>query len=147
MKELTLPLNHTSQFDTDKVIDFFSKKDDVPFIYVCTTTLNDGKYPADVFYRQTPHPKFGNKYLGVFMADQKTYVCNADCVEHYVFGMVKDENNVLNYSTYRYDYKSFSNGNMIDGGRDYTRFAGDITYVVVRDGNFFEYEEENELQQ
>lgn len=140
MKILTLPVNHCTEFDTDKVADFFAMKDDVRFNYVCTTTLNDQPYPADVFYRGTPHPKFGNRYLGVFLADQKSFVCNADCVESYVFAMVPDEKNVLNYSAHRHDFKMFPNGNMIDGGRDYIRFSGPITHVVVKDGELFELE-------
>jgi hypothetical protein len=48
--------------------------------------------------------------------------------------MVENDEGNLEYSFYRHDYKSFKNGNMIDGGRDYIRSSGKVKVFVVRDG-------------
>ena len=49
-------------------------------------------------------------------------------------GLVENDEGNLEYSQYRHDYKSFKNGNMIDGGRDYIRSSGKVFVYVVRDG-------------
>jgi hypothetical protein len=48
--------------------------------------------------------------------------------------MVENDEGNLEYSVHRHDYKSFDNGNMIDGGRDYIRSSGKVKIFVVRDG-------------
>jgi hypothetical protein len=118
--------------DTDKVCKLYSEKDGVPVKYVCTTEFNNAI--ADVFYRETPHPEFGNKYFSILFRDDKMYIANADQVEDCAFGMVENDEGNLEYSIYRHDYKSFKNGNMIDGGRDYIRSSGKVKVFVVRDG-------------
>jgi hypothetical protein len=118
--------------DTDKVCKLYSEKDGVPVKYVCTTEFNNAI--ADVFYRETPHPEFGNKYFSILFRDDKMYIANADQVEDCAFGMVENDDGNLEYSVHRHDYKSFKNGNMIDGGRDYIRSSGKVKVFVVRDG-------------
>jgi len=110
----------------------YSEKDGVPVKHVCTTEFHDAI--ADVFYRDTPHPKFGNKYFALLFRGDKLYVANADGVENLTFGMVENDEGNLEYSQSRHDYKSFDNGNMIDGGRDYIRSSGKVRVFVVRDG-------------
>jgi len=110
----------------------YSEKDGVPVKHVCTTEFHDAI--ADVFYRDTPHPKFGNKYFALLFRGEKLYVANADRVEDLTFGMVENDEGNLEYSQSRHDYKSFDNGNMIDGGRDYIRSRGKVRVFVVRDG-------------
>ena len=116
----------------------YSEKDRVPITYVCTTELSNG-YIGDIFYRDTPHPKFGNKYFALFFRDDKLYIANADQVEDLTFGMVENDEGNLEYSQYRHDYKSFKNGNMIDGGRDYIRSNGKVKVFVVRNGRMTHY--------
>lgn len=120
----------------------YSEKDRVPITYVCTTELSNG-YIGDIFYRDTPHPKFGNKYFALFFRDDKLYIANADQVEDLTFGVVENDYGNLEYSQYRHDYKSFKNGNMIDGGRDYIRSSGNIKIFVVRNGQIINYDEVN----
>lgn len=110
----------------------YSEKDGVPVKHVCTTEFHD--VIADVFYRDTPHPEFGNKYFAILFRGDKLYVANADEVENLTFGMVENDEGNLEYSQSRHDYKSFDNGNMIDGGRDYIRSSGKVRVFVVRDG-------------
>jgi len=119
----------------------YSEKDGVPVKHVCTTEFtNDvsalGGNPiiADVFYRSTPHPVFGNRYFALLFRGEKLYVANADRVEDLTFGMVENDEGNLEYSQSRHDYKRFDNGNMIDGGRDYIRSSGKVKVFVVRDG-------------
>jgi hypothetical protein len=120
----------------------YSEKDRVPVTYVCTTELSNG-YIGDIFYRDTPHPKFGNKYFALFFRDDKLYITNADQVEDLTFGVVENDAGNLEYSQYRHDYKRFKNGNMIDGGRDYIRSSGKVKVFVVRNGQTINYDEVN----
>jgi hypothetical protein len=48
--------------------------------------------------------------------------------------MVEDDNGDYQYSQSHHDYKSFDNGNMIDGGRAYIRSSIDPMIYVIRDG-------------
>jgi hypothetical protein len=115
-----------------KVEELYSEKDGVPVKYVCTTEFAENI--ADVFYRETPHPEFGNRYFAVLFQYDKLYVANADRIEDFTFGMVENDDGDLEYSRSRHDYKEFKNGNSIDGGRDYIRSSGNVKVFVVRDG-------------
>ncbi len=125
-------IKHFPITNTDKVCELYSEKDGVPIKHVCTTEFNNAV--ADVFYRDTPHPEFGNRYFAILFRDDKMYIANADQVEDFSFGMVENDEGHLEYSVHRHDYKSFKNGNMIDGGRDYIRSSGKVKVFVVRDG-------------
>ncbi len=131
-------IKHIPMFDTDKICELYSEKDGVPVKYVCTTTPTEqGTNSADVFYRATPHPEFGNRYFGLYKSQGtgNLMITNADAVEGFEFGLVEDDEGTLQYSADRWDYKQFDNGNMIDGGRAYIRSSGcTIHRHVVRDG-------------
>lgn len=137
-----MTIKHNPLFDTDRIAQIYSEKDGVPVKYVCTTTptSNATMVPADIFYRETPHPEFGNFYFGIYRhpIDGNTYICNADEVENYQFACVLNDDGEYEYSAYQHDYKSFSNGNMIDGGRAYVRCRGDLTYYQLANGEFYE---------
>lgn len=126
-------IKHYPITNTSKVEKIYSEKDGVPVNHVCTTEFNDGII-ADIFYRETPHPKFGNKYFAILFRDDAPYIACADEVENLTFGMVENDDGDLEYSQSRHDYKSFKNGNMIDGGRDYIRSSGKVKIYVVRKG-------------
>lgn len=115
-----------------KVEELYSEKDGVAVRHVCTTEFGDSI--VDVFYRDTPHPKFGNRYFAILFRDNVPYIANADDVEKLTFGLVQNDNGDMEYSRSRHDYKQFKNGNMIDGGRDYIRSSGKVLIYVVRDG-------------
>lgn len=127
-------IKHYPITNTSKVEQLYSEQDGVPVKHVCTTEFHD--VIADVFYRETPHPIFGNKYFAVYFRDRDDvpYIANADEVENLSFGMVVNDDGDLEYSRSRHDYKSFTNGNMIDGGRDYIRSSGDVKVYVIRNG-------------
>lgn len=139
-------IKHFPITNTDIVVDHYSKKDGVDVKYVCTTELDYAGNPIDIFYRATPHPKFGNRYFGIYIrpSDDSVMICNADKVETLTFGMVKDDDGDLQYSNYHHDYKSFKNGNMIDGGRLYIRSSLGADVYVVRDGNMIAMEGSDE---
>jgi hypothetical protein len=131
-------IKHFPVTNTDKVIEYYSEKDGMPIKYVCTTDFNVSDRPVDIFYRETAHPQFGNKYFGI-APDYETggiVIFNADKVEKFTFGMVEDDDGDLQYSQYHHDYKSFNNGNMIDGGRQYVRSSLNSQIYVIRDGQF-----------
>jgi hypothetical protein len=129
-------IKHFPITNTDKVIKHYSDKDGVPISYVCTTDFSISDRPVDIFYRETPHPTFNNRYFGIAVnyEDGSYVIFNADGVEEFTFGLVEDNDGDLQYSQYHHDYKSFDNGNMIDGGRDYIRHSGNAKIYVVRDG-------------
>jgi hypothetical protein len=124
------------------VAEYYSVKDGVPVKYVCTTDFRRSDTPVDIFYRETPHPEFGNRYFGLgYDYDADNYVIfNADKVEDLTFGMVEDDDGDLQYSQYHHDYKSFDNGNIIDGGREYIRSSGNAKIYVVKNGTMVEKE-------
>jgi hypothetical protein len=137
-------IKHKPLFDTDKVCELYSKKDGVPITYVCTSALGDEAQAMDIFYRDTPHPTFGNRYFGLYrrVFTDNVVITNADRIEKTVFGLVEDDDGDLQYSAHRHDYKKFENGNMIDGGRAYIRSNGCPGYMyVVLDGEMVEKSE------
>jgi hypothetical protein len=147
-------IKHEPQFDTDKICKIYSEKDGVPIKYVCTSALGDEAQAMDIFYRDTPHPKFGNKYFGIYRQvpphfdtnlSGKIMITNADRIEQAEFGLVEDDDGNLQYSAHRHDYKQFENGNMIDGGRSYIKSSGCPVYMhVVRDGEMVKEALEND---
>jgi hypothetical protein len=131
-------IKHFPITNTDVVVNHYSEKDGVPIKYVCTTDFNASDRPVDIFYRETAHPKFGNKYFGVApdYESDNFVIFNADKVEDFTFGMVEDDDGDMQYSRSHHDYKSFKNGNMIDGGRQYIRSSLNSQIYVIREGQF-----------
>jgi hypothetical protein len=127
-------IKHFPINDINKIVEHYSQRDGVPIKYVCTTDINSDDNPADIFYRETPHPDFGNRYFSLRPHYGKAYIGNADGVELLTFGMIEDDDGNLQYSQFHHDYKVFDNGNMIDGGRKYVRSSGKPIYHVVRNG-------------
>ena len=131
-------IKHEPLFDTEKVCKLYSEKDGVPVKYVCTSALGDEAQAMDIFYRGTPHPTFGNRYMGLYrnyLISDGVMIANADRIETQEFGLIEDDAGDLQYSAHRHDYKMFKNGNMIDGGRAYIKSSGCPVYMhVVRDG-------------
>jgi len=129
-------IKHLPITNTNKVIEHYTDKDGVPISYVCTTDFKMSDRPVDIFYRETPHPKFGNRYFGIApnYEDGSYVIFNADEIENFSFGLVLDDDGNLQYSQSHHDYKSFDNGNMIDGGRAYIRGSGKISYYRIKDG-------------
>lgn len=133
-------IKHQPVFKTAQVEALYSEKDGVPVKYVCTTEFGDGDMRlVDIFYRETPHPEFGNKYFALFNRGEDVMIGNADQVEDMTFGMVVNDDNELEYSRYRHEYKKFKNGNMIDGGRAYIKSIGKTLVFQVRDGEMMNY--------
>jgi hypothetical protein len=142
-------IKHEPQFDTNKICKHYSEKDGVAVKYVCTSALGGEAQAMDIFYRDTPHPEFGNRYFGLYYSTdtrliQKRHIMitNADRIEKQEFGLVQDDKDDLQYSAHRHDYKMFENGNMIDGGRAYIKSSGCPVYMyAVRDGKMVEKNE------
>ena len=129
---------HYPRLDTQKVIELYENKDQTTIVYVCTTDLATSDLPIDIFYRESPHPEFGNRYFGLYTRDGVVMICNADQVEKLEFGMVKDSAGNLHYSQSHHDYKVLDNGNMIDGGRAYIRSSNCTAVYRVKDGELCE---------
>ncbi len=132
-------VKHAPVFNTEKIVDIYEKKDEVPVKYVCTTDLQASDLPVDIFYRDTPHPEFGNRYFGLYKnrysEDAKIMITNADIVEKYEFGMIKDRDGMMWYSQSHHDCL-FIDGGMIDGGRQYVRGTNISGIYKIVDGEF-----------
>jgi hypothetical protein len=120
-------IRHNPIFDTDKISVIYTEKDGVPVKYVCTSSPNrSATYAADIFYRETPHPEFGNHYFALYVnpygEDAQIMITNADKIEDLDFYMV-EVNDELHYSQHRHDFRGVGNGVAIDGGRDYFRVS------------------------
>lgn len=128
-------IKHAPMLDTDKIAEHYSKKDGVPIKYVCTTDLRASDVPVDVFFRSTPHPEFNNRYFGLYYDNirESVYICDADIVEDFEFGMITDKDGDKWYSQSHHDCL-FIDGNMIDGGRQYIRSTGPVEVYKVKDG-------------
>jgi hypothetical protein len=125
---------HQPQFDTEKVIKLYEEKDGVPVTYICTTDLKQSDVPYDVFYRETPHPEFGNRYFGLTSRNGNVYIANADAIESLEFGMIENDDKYY-YSQSHHDYKTVGK-KMIDGGRAYIRSSGSTEVFKVLNGKF-----------
>jgi hypothetical protein len=140
-------IKHHPYFDTMIIGEHYSQKDGVPLNYVCTSAPNKhADYAADIFYRETPHPEYGNRYLGVYRnGDNQIMITNCDMIEDLSFSMIEGING-LEYSQHRHDYRQVGL-TAIDGGRSYTKLVGDVKTTVkvmkVKDGKFVSAEDEN----
>ena len=136
-------IQHSPLFDTENVEKIYSEKDGVPVKYVCTSAANHGTSAMDIFYRPTPHPKFGNRYFGLYTnhlhQDKPTImITNADTIESLEFGMIESKGKYY-YSQHRHDYKVIDD-KMIDGGRAYIRSGThDVDVFKIQDGEFVRY--------
>jgi hypothetical protein len=130
-------IQHEPLFDTTKVEAHYSKKDGVEVKYVCTTDLNASDTPVDVFYRETPHPQFGNHYFGLYWDTVRDHlmITNADVVESYEFGMIEQDGKYY-YSQSHHDYKVVGD-KMIDGGRAYIRSSHGTVAMHIKNGKFY----------
>lgn len=133
-----MKIHHEPSFDVGLVTEHYSTKDGVPVTYVCTTDLRASDVPVDVYYRETPHPKFGNRYFGLYHDHVRggLMITNADIVEELEFGMVENDDGEWQYSMSHHDYRSFENGNMIDGGRAYIKSSKGATVMRIINGKF-----------
>ena len=138
-----LNIKHFPILDTEAVLEHYKSEGAK---YVCTTELKPYGVPADVFYRPTPHPVYGNKYFGLYRDDfsNSVYICNADAVENLKFCVVNNGKDEWTYSQYTHDFLSWGE-NYIDGGRAYTRVGGNplpkVISLRVVDGEFVEVED------
>ena len=137
---------HDHLFHIEAIIEHYTKKDGVDVKYVCTTDLNASDVPVDVFYRETPHPQFGNRYFGLYWDTVRNnlMITNADIVESLEFGMIEVDGKYY-YSQSHHDYKVVE-GKMIDGGRAYIRSNGGAVAMHIKDGKFYIKELEDMIE-
>jgi len=127
-------ITHNPTTDVEAVIKHYGNKDGVNIKYCCTTELNVSDQVFDIFYRETPHPEFGNRYFGLHVTPSKAvYITNADIVESFDFGMIKDAKGNYHYSRSHHDFVTIDRS-MVDGGRKYIRSGGRLTYFKLING-------------
>lgn len=135
-------IKHEPSFNVEHIEETYTRKDKVPIKYVCTTEIKDNNTPCDVFYRETPHPEFGNRYFAICrISTGSVVIMNADEVETYSFGAIQDKEGNFHYSRFRWDFKSIGD-KFIDGGRAYVRSSSvaDVTYFRVVNGEMVQGE-------
>lgn len=103
--------------------------------YVCTSALGSEAEAYDIYFQETPHPEFGNRYFSLSSREGNAMIGNADYIEKLMFAMVLDSKGDLHYSQHRHDYR-WIDGHMIDGGRAYTKSNCHVDYYYVKDGKF-----------
>lgn len=138
-------IHHRPLLDVDVIIAHYSEKDGVPVSYVCTSAPNEyADYAVDVFYRETPHPVYGNRYFGLYRTNAQVYITNLDNIEGLYFNCIEVEGQ-WHYSQHRHDCH-FVGDVAIDGGRSYNRYVGNMDHpkkcFVIKDGVFIEKENE-----
>jgi len=138
-------IKHSPILDTKGVCELYSKKDGVDVKYVCTSAIQEhAAFAYDVFYRETPHPQFGNRYFALcrnpYSDNAEIMITNADKIEDLAFGMLEGPDG-WEYSQHRHDYRQVGNC-AVDGGRSYFKRAGDLStpakYMKIVDGEFVE---------
>jgi len=137
-----MKINHRPIFNTEKAEKLYTEKDGIPVKYVCTSALGGQAFAVDVFYRETPHPEFGNRYFGLYRNpyanDYEIMITNADKIEELEFGM-KEHNGEWHYSQHRHDFYTIGDVSL-DGGRAYFRCVGNVRtptkFLKVKDGEF-----------
>lgn len=144
-------IHHRPTLDTKQVCELYSAKDGVPVTYVCTSALGSEARAMDIFYRETPHPEFGNRYFGLYEGltlpfdgapdgARTIMITNADAIEDVEFGM-KEYNGKWHYSRHRHDFYTVGDVSL-DGGRAYFRCVGNVNsptkFFEVRNGKFVE---------
>lgn len=93
--------------------------------------------PVDVFYQPNPDFSKGHShYFGMFARDQKVYITNAESAfKDPIVGVLTKDGEVL-VSRFRHHCVQSKCGAMIDGGRDYMRYNGDLIDVFVEGDHF-----------
>lgn len=129
-----MKIKHAPLLNTKEVECHYFENDGVPITYVCTTDLNASDTPLDIFYRETPHPEFGNRYFGLYFRNDILMITGADQVENYDFGMIQGAEGEWFYSQSHHDCLMVD-GKMIDGGRVYVRGKG-FEIFKIRNGKF-----------
>jgi hypothetical protein len=129
-------IDHRPYFNTESIIRHYEEKEGVPIKYVCSTDLVASDCPVDVFFRSEPHPKFGNRYFGLYydVIREQTMIVNADMVEELFFGMVPYKEDSITYSISHHDFITTPAGHIVDGGRVYVRHSGECKMYKVVDG-------------
>ena len=137
-------IKHRPLFDTARAEKLYSDKDGITVKYVCTSAIGSEARAMDIFYRETPHPEFGNRYFGLywhrlhFELPAQMMITNADKIEDAEFGMIEGAEG-WEYSQHRHDYRSVGDC-AVDGGRAYFKRVGDLSvptkYMKIVDGEF-----------
>ncbi len=119
-----MEIKHYSRINTDAVAKHYSEKDGVDVKYVCTSAIKSENISRDIFFRETPHPQFGNRYFGIYYCPvmECNMISNADAIEEAEFVMARVGDH-WEYSAHRHDFHQVDEG-YIDGGRDYVKLVG-----------------------
>lgn len=133
-----MKINNRYNFDISFVENFYTGKNGTKTQYVITTDFNGDNIPRDIYFQESAHPEFGNRYFGLYRRpiDNSLRICNADQVEDMKFTMILCDGEYY-YSSYRHDFVSTKCGS-IDGGSAYVKIVGqpETHEFKIVDGKF-----------
>lgn len=95
----------------------------------CLKTANGGwsDAPGAVFYQETPPVEGYSHYFAIIDRMGSFYITSGESAFSEPITAIVGSDGEVVYSRYRHDYRSLSDGSgAIDGGRDYTKVAGDF---------------------
>lgn len=121
---------HRPVTKADAIAEHYTKKDGVPVKYVLTTEIKCGNTPYDIFYRDTPHPDYGNRYFGIMYnrTVESWFITDADSLEGEQVDCI-ELHGLYHYSRYRHDFVQVGPYH-IDGGRCYTKVGGMVLPTI-----------------
>jgi hypothetical protein len=110
---------HHPVFETKLISDYYTEKDGVVVLYVCTTELGPDNIPVDIFYRRKKAKGIESRYFGLFYSDQGEAMILEDAarITELEIPMVKDDDGNYRYSRQESERLDFANGNFVAGGR------------------------------
>lgn len=138
----TMNIKHKPQFDVEKITTHYTKKDEYPVHYVCTTALDESNKILDIYYRDSPHPVWNTYYFGLYEhKDGRMMIVKADSIEKCNFGMISDNTTEEWVYSQSIEDESKTDTGFISGGRQYISRGGNLEtqdHIVckVLDGEF-----------
>jgi hypothetical protein len=113
---------------------------------VKTKTGSWTEQPVDIFYQEKPEKETFSKYFGIYRDEHnQIFICDGSSAFSEDISALKLNNGRVLVSRYVHDYVATATGEMIDGGRNYTRYtptsSSSLIRIRVKDDKFVEVED------
>ena len=117
----------------EKMIEVIEKKYNAKYVFESTLKSSSGNWLDQafaIFYTEEPHPH-GSNYFGIGYDYGTRLIKSPPIVITNGISATEDFEGILFngevfYSRYCHDFRQYSNGLFVDGGRDYTRYGGSV---------------------
>lgn len=102
------------------------------YVFESALKTKDGRWTDRafaIFYTEEPHPQGSNYFaIGRNHLDRLIIADGISATDEFE-GVLY--NNEVYYSRFCHDFRQFTNGLFVDGGRDYTRYGGSTGYCTT----------------